>query len=409
MRIYGFVLLLCCFVISPAVAQNDTPTPTATPVPPPVVLTVWMPDALLSPDNTGAAAILEAQIQDFMAVEDNVVVEIRTRRINEAGGIISTMQSASRVARGALPDLTLLRRQDLMTAVRDSLVESLEARVPSQILGSVTNALRLGQIDDELFGVPYMLNLRHLVYRAQEDVDYDAWSYDAVLERNQPIVFSGGRVGGLNDAFYLQYTASGGMLTREGVLGLNASALLETLEFYEAMSEAGLVDSSILNYSSSADYLADFLAGNFNTAVFSSSEYLRMQATERTLRIAPIPTFADDSISILNGWSWALVTQDTEKQEVALRFIEWMMDANRQVEFAESVYMLPSRRENVRDALPRTVNGTLYENLLDNAILPLTESEGGTLARAVQTAFAGVINGTLTAEEATSGVEAQEP
>lgn len=391
-------------------AQTDTPTATPEATSTPLTLTLWLPDLLAAPDNAAAREELNRQIEMFTAAHPGVQVAIRLKRVGDVGGIMSTLRAASTVAPGALPDLTLIRRQDLVSAVRDGLIQSLEGKVPSAVLGGLDTALKLGQVNNQLFGVPYMLELQHLVYRVPpgSSDDYASWSYAAVLERGEPFVFPAGKTTGISEVLFLQYLASGGTLSGEGTLTLNAAAVRTTLDFYEQAREKGIVSDSLLNYPDALAYLTAFATGeDIHAAVFSSTLYLQLLKAEPGLRAASIPSEQGGSISLLNGWLWVLVSSVPEKQDAALQFLNTVMLPENQMDYARAVNMLPAARQAMLDSLPVRVDKDLYTSLLDSAVLPLTESEGGTLARALQEGFSAVISGQQTAEQAARAIENQ--
>jgi ABC-type glycerol-3-phosphate transport system substrate-binding protein len=308
-----------------------------------------------------------------------------------------------------LPSLTLLRRQDLLVAQREGLLQSLEGGIPSAIQGDLSGVLTLGQVNGELFGLPYLLDLQHLVYRPQSGVDYRDWSYEAVLEREQNFIFAGGRTSGINDVFLLQYLASGGSLNADGSLSLNPAALESNLAFYESASARGIVDVLSLNHSSPTSYLADFQNGLYDMAVLSSSNYLQVHAQEPSLRIAPIPTESGSQTSILNGWLWVLVADDARERMAALDYIAWMMDSNRQATFANASFNLPSRQSAMNLGLAGDAPLDPFLLLLEHPILPLSDAEAGTLGSAMQTALNAVLHEESSAEEAAQAVISQTP
>lgn len=384
-------LLGCGWVLLPAYSQEATPEPTAGPL----TLSIWLPDLLVLPENTEATIAIEGQIASFMASEPDIHVETRLKRVGDVGGIMATLRAGSAVAPGALPDVTLLRRTDMVAAQRDGLIQSLEGELSSALLSSLDTALKLGQINSTLYGAPYVIELLHVVYRIPngDTTDYSAWDYESVLNRAVPVAFPTVRATGLNDVVYLQYLAAGGTFSPEGTLAFNRVALLDVLDYYARLRDAGLIDTAMLNYQQFTDYMSLFLEGTINAGVFTSGNYLQMLQTNTRLKAAPIPASQGQVISLMNGWMWVLVADEPEKQALALRFINHMMRAENQLAYARTVNWLPSQRQALLTSLPRSVDSDLYAQLLDNSVLPLTDSEGGTLARAIQDAFADVING----------------
>lgn len=393
MRYQHLILILgwCCWLILPSQAQESTPEA----ITEPLSLIVWLPDLLVPPENTLANAVITEQIATFTAREANIAIETRLKRVGEIGGIMSTLRAASAVAPGAMPDITLLRRADLIAAHRDGFIQSLEGELSSALVSSLDTALKLGQINGTLYGTPYLIELLHLVYRdANNRIGADTnWNYDTVFDLELPITFAAGRSTGLNEVVYLQYIAAGGTFSPDGKLMLNPAALLDVFEYYARLRDADLIDVTSLNYAQIADYLPAFVAGDLPAAVLMSSNYLQMLPSQPRLETAPLPTTTGQPMSLMNGWMWVLVADEPEKQAAALRFMNHMMQAENQTAYARTIHGLPSQRQALLATLPNSSHADLYPQLLDNSVLPLTDSEGGTLARAIQDAFVAVMNG----------------
>jgi ABC-type glycerol-3-phosphate transport system substrate-binding protein len=400
-------LLLVTGIRGDSLAQEVTPSPT--PEVPPRVITIWWPDTLATPDNEAARAVLDAQTADFVAAHDNVEVQIRLKTTEGAGSIMSTLRTASGVAPTALPTLTLVQRRDLVSARRLNLIQSLEGDVPLDVEDDLDTALQLGQINGELFGAPYLLEMSHLVYRPDNGRNQTDWTFDAVLQRGEPFMFPAGRTTGLSEVFLLQYLAAGGTLSEAGTLTLNQEALQTTLEFYEAASDAGLINGFALNYTQPQDYLQAFNAEEFDVAVFSSSAYLQLHETDERLRIAPIPSATGQPAAVLDGWMWILIPSEVEQHNLGARYINWMLDAERQAAYARQVYRVPSRTAAIQRGLVSNADVDAYLQLLDNPVLPISESDGGTLARSMQEALSSVLTKEHTADDATQRVINQLP
>lgn len=395
--ILTLILVMCAVVM----VQAQTPAP-PTPTPPgPLTLVVWLPDTLASADQPLARAEINRQVQAFNASQSRIIVEIRLKMVNDVGGIMSTLRAASSVAPGAQPDLTLLRRQDLVPAQRDGLIRSLEGKLPPTQINSLDTALKLGQVNNQLVGLPYLLELEHLVYRPNASTEeVSGWSFEDVLNRRLPLVFPAGRSSGISDVVYLQYLAAGGTLAADNTLSYNADALQETLSFYESARDEGVLDDRLVNYTTTADYRVDFSAQQVNSAVFFSPDYLQLLVEDRTLLAAPIPTSTGQNIALLNGWTWVLVASQADRQSAAMEFLTFLMQPDNQAAYAQTLNLLPSQRTVLIDTLPSTVDQTIYLSLLDNALLPLAESEGGPLASSLQEAVESILSGNTSAGDA---------
>jgi ABC-type glycerol-3-phosphate transport system substrate-binding protein len=401
-----------------AVAQEPTETLVPPQHPTPagsLKLVVWWPEALAPVDNTSANELLTSQIHAFEVDDGNVQVERRLKKIQGAGGIMSTLRSASAVAPGALPDLTLVRREDLLEAVQAGLIQPLDRWVPSAILGDMTNLsnsiLQLGQVDGTLYGVPYGLDALHIAYRSQAGADNDSdmeWTFDAVLAREIPFVFPAGQANPINSTFYVQYLASGGTPPEDGNLTLSTPALRTVLDFYEQARLAGLIDEAVLGYASPLDYETDLVSRTIDAAVVDSTTFLtlsdRLENVQPELVFAPLPTQSGEATTLLNGWLWVMTTTDANQQALAADFLTWMMDADRQGKYLRTVFMLPSQQTALRNWDDTSVDIDRVDEMLGNATLPLAANEAGTVARTMQNALVAVISGERTAQEATQDV-----
>jgi ABC-type glycerol-3-phosphate transport system substrate-binding protein len=400
-RAFLIITLMIGLGLTLTLQAQTPPAPTPTPEPGPITLTVWLPDELASADEPLARAEFNRQVQAFNASQDNIIVEVRLKMVSDTGGIMSTLRAASSVAPGALPDLTLLRRQELVPAQRDGLIQSFEGKLPPAQVNSLDTAFKLGQVNNQWVGLPYLLELEHLVYRPSSGTtEIRGWSYADMLERGAPMVFPAGRSTGISDIVYLQYLAAGGSLGADNILTYNADALETTLTFYEQASDSGVLDDRLANYTRISDYRTDFDNKQINTAIFFSPDFLQLLESDRTLRAAPIPTITGQNIAMLDGWMWVLIASETEHQDAAIRFLTFLMQADNQAAYASTLNLLPSQRTILIETLPTAVDSDMYLNLLDNAVLPLAESEGGPLASSLQEAVEAILKGDQTAEDA---------
>jgi ABC-type glycerol-3-phosphate transport system substrate-binding protein len=315
---------------------------------------------------------------------------------------MSTLRTASSVAPGVLPDLTLIRREDLVLAVDLGLAQSFDERASSAILGDLYGAaLRLGLVEGELYGLPYLLEVQHLAYRPP--LVLEGWSFVDVLARDVPFVFPAARASGVNDVFLVQYLSAlptqDAALIGNGELPIDAEALRTVLAFYEQALERSIVTASLLDFNTPIDYAAYVGEG---AVLVTSTTYLTSVIHGDRLEFAPIPTLSGTDVTMLDGWMWVMTTTNAERQVLALEFIDWMMDAQRHGDYGAAVHMVPSQRTTLR-LWENADYRDFVDQLLTNAYLPLSES-AATNARALQNALASVLLGQRTAEEATQDV-----
>ncbi|MGQ9889718.1 MAG: extracellular solute-binding protein [Aggregatilineales bacterium] len=389
---------------TPALAATATPTLAATNTPAPAVLSVWWPEPLAPLDNSAAADLLSEQISGFQAAQGgDVQVDLRLKREGDLGGIMATLRAASPVAPGALPDLTLLPRSDLLAAVQDGLVFPLEGLVSSAVLGDLFEpALRLGQVDGLLYGVPYALAVEHMAYRRADETPL-SWRFADVLARGAPYAFPAAPPAGISRALFSQYLDAGGTLDASNHLEVNAEALRTVLVFYQEATAAGVLSPAVLAYARPTDYRADLVAGALDAGVVSSTLYLTLLEEGAALQFGPLPTESGGKVSALDGWLWALTTASADRQALAARFLNWMMNASRQGQYTHAVHMLPSQRAAFQQwpAAPYTA---FARELLAAATPYLADNANHAAARALQTAMIEVIDGQKDAAAAVEGV-----
>ena len=389
---------------TPTPAATVTPTLAATSTPAPAVLSIWWPEPLAPLDNSDAADLLSEQISGFQAAQGgNVQVDLRLKREGDLGGIMATLRAASPVAPGALPDLTLLPRSDLLVAVPDGLVFPLEGLVSSAVLGDLFEpALRLGQVDSTLYGVPYALAVEHMAYHRVGETPL-SWRFADVLARGTPYVFPAGPPAGISRALFSQYLDAGGTLDASNHLVLDAEALGTVLVFYQEAAAAGVLSPAVLGYARPTDYHADLATGVLDAGVVSSTLYLALLEEGSGLQFGPLPTESGGRASALDGWLWVLTTASADRQALAARFLNWMMNASRQGQYTRTVRMLPSQRAAFQQwpAAPYTA---FARELLAAATPYLADNANQAAARALQTAMVEVISGQKDAAAAVEGV-----
>ena len=366
-------------------------------------LTIWLPAPLNPADNPTAEDLLNDAIETFTG-DANLSVELRIKAVEDVGGIMSTLRTGSIVAPGALPDLTLMRRQDLLMAQELGLIQPLENQFTSTLIDDLDYTLKLGQVDGILYGIPYLLDIPVLVYRPQAGATYESWRFRDVLARGETFVFPALETTTLNDYLYLQYLSAGGFPPRNESLIFNGSALRSTLEFYEDAVASNVIDASILGYVDSDSYETLFVEGGVNQAVFSISDYFALQQAEENLLFNTIPTADGNPTTLLDGWIWVMVTSDPNQAELATRFVDLLMTPTLQSEVAQAMLMIPSQQSAFEAWVIGDVDKGLLDNLLESAELAVSQQEAGTLGDSIQAAFIAIITQEQSVMEATQMV-----
>lgn len=374
-----------------------------TPPPDPITVRVWWPDSLYNADNQNIVDILEAQFENFNNTHPFIHAEVRLKRSEGQGSIISTLLAAEEVAPGAIPDLVLLRRDDLALAVQNGIARPMEDWVPDTIRdGLLPNTLALGQIDTRLYGLPYLLRIDHLVFRTSA-FDTSPTTYEDVLNSDSGFLLPGGLQPNqsVNNVILGQYLAEGGRLVDEsGIPILDEIPLQKVISFYENGVQQGIFNPEILGYDLPVDYWSRFAQGDATLAVVSSTDFLQRQSGLQNVSFAALPAQASDALTLLDGWMWTLTTGNPEQQDGALEFLKWMMRVDQQAEFSEAISILPSLTPALRIWSNDTYTQQVMRWLPESLILPI-DQRNNPAAVQLQAAFAAVING-MSAEDAVS-------
>jgi ABC-type glycerol-3-phosphate transport system substrate-binding protein len=395
---------------TPTEAMLSAPQPEAleTETPQVLSLVVWVPDRIVPADDEHITEVLVGQIEAHNAAQPDVNVSIRRKRSQDVGGIMSTLRTASSVAPSALPDITLLRREDLITASQNRLVQEVGDLITPRVLGELyPAALRLGISGGDLYGISYLLDAQVMAYQESVD-DPPVWSFEETLARNRLIAFPAARNNGVSDTFLLQYLAASDQMDRDlADIDVIPSVLENLLEFYERMGQAGLLVPNIAEITASTDYQLDLVSGALDAGAISTSTFLRLKRDNPNLQAGYIPSPSGEPVTVLNGWVWVIVTQNIERQQAAAEFIDWMMQPARQAALAEAVGILPSQRTALRQSNLEIMNVDRLNAMLNAAIVTSPASAANEVLTALQAALISVISGERSAEAAVTRMMAQ--
>ncbi len=387
--------------------MSPTPPPELTPSGP-LKLVIWWPDALAAAGDAGITAQLRAQLADYETAQTDVMIELRLKKSQGAGGILETLRSTTAVAPGARPDLLLVQRADLLAAVQANLLEPLEGRVSSAILGDLyTAALELGQIGGQLYGLAYALEALHVAYRPPVS---DFTSFESALTGGRPLAFAAEHSTSISDVFLLHYLSAGGSLSDLNVGRVNADALRAVLQFYDEAAAQDILPATMTSFTAIGDYLQGVRDGQW-AGVVTTTLYQQLAADGETLRFAPIPTASGRPASLVDGWMWVTTAASGDRQAAVMRFLDWMFEIERQAELTRAIGWLPSQRTALRVLAQQAQDGDGYlefvNQLLANAWPTPAVALSVSTARVLENALLAVISDQQSAEEAVQTVLSQ--
>jgi len=377
-------------VASQPTQQN---TPAVQPTPETITVAVWWPDELYPPADSAALALLDRQLDSFRSTYSAYGLDVRRKRTNGLGGILPTLRTAAPVAPGALPDLTLMRRADMLTAATEGLIVPLDDWIPSDVADSnlIAGTRALGEINGVLYGVPYALNFFHVAYRASV-FDQPLLTFDDVLLNEPHYLFPAGTTL-LNWTVLLQYLEAGGHLVdANGAVMLEREPLVTVLDYYARGVDRGIFGTNLLEFTQYDDYWNQFVAAEVHMVGVDSLTYLSQQASVQNVGLAPIPTVDGLPVTALDGWMWVLTTQDPDRQQQARTFLSWMMRISQQSAFTEAFGVVPSQSRALR-LWDDEVYADFAQTLLESALVIPGAQRSNSAAMALQQSLVAVLDG----------------
>ena len=329
------------------VAQPQA-TPTAQGAPGNRAILVWWPDELYPQADSATENMLIGQFEGFRLTYSSYDLVVRRKRTHGLGGILPTLRTARPVAPAVVPDLTLMRPADMVTAATEGLIFPIEDWVPPDLLSNLLPGARaLGEVDGTLYGLPYALTIYHDAYRASL-LSGPLLTFDDVLSQEPTYLFPAG-ASPVSWTALLQYWAAGGRLVdQSGAATLNREPLIAVLNYYAQGVRQGIFGSALLNYTQFSEYWNDFASADIALIAVDTATYLSHKASAQNVGLAPLPTLSGDPITALDGWVWVLTTNDPDHQPQAQAFVSWMMRISQQSAYTEAFGILPSQERALR-------------------------------------------------------------
>jgi ABC-type glycerol-3-phosphate transport system substrate-binding protein len=305
-----------------------------------MTLVMWTSEDYAPTSEIKGGERLIDQIQDFER-EHDVQVRVLLKKRAGVGGLLDFLTTASAAAPSVLPDLITLSASDLYRAAQAGLVQPLDGLVSPELLDQFDFATALTRLGETTMGVLYQADLQHLVYDASVVIEQTPRTWDALYDSDTPFVFvPTAPSDGVNDVILIQYLALGGRLTSgAGQPSLDVERLTQVLEFFQQAVQAGVVPESVLDLTDANIAWATYRIGEAGMVQVPASTYLSDRAGLSNTSFGPVPLHITGTTTIGDGWALAIVTQDVERQGMAIALMEhllsqenngtWTLDAGR--------------------------------------------------------------------------------
>lgn len=363
-------------------------------------LVIWAPAFLSPKTEKRSGAILADTFARFE--ETHPGLQIRTVLKAESGrsGLFAYLRTASQAAPDILPDIIALDSHELWQAAEMELIPPLtsEEVAPFETIYPVAlNTAR--RHDGGVYGLPYALDLEHLVYHVPQ-VPTPPATWGELLSQNRRYLFAAGSTDGYSGDFLLsQYVAAGGKLEADGSL-TDPNALLAVFQFMQAGRQQGLIPDSALNLANAEAVWSSFNHSDINMANVPASLYGENRTGLSDVSYGYAPTRNGKPAAIVHTWSFAVVTTDPQRRQLALELLVSLFDPAVQGQWSRSAHWLPTQPEGWAAWDTNDPYQDFLQDNLETAISLPNSHPFADFVRELQQAQRGLLNGELSPQQA---------
>ncbi|GAB4535303.1 MAG: hypothetical protein Kow0063_19450 [Anaerolineae bacterium] len=368
----------------------------------PIRLTLWTVAAVSTQAGGEAGDLFNRGIEAFEKTYPDIRVSVVLKNESGKGSVADYLRTASKVAPSVLPDVVVLNVADLAPLARSGLIVPLDELLSSALMDDLLPGARAaGSVDEQLMGVPFEMEVEHLIYNTNK-VPSTPLVWTDVISANTTYLFPAkGRNGLVNDAFLIQYLALGGRLQDdEGGPFLDEQALQAALEYYHQGVEAGVILPEVLNIGNPDEIWPAYVAAQVGMAHTRSQRFLSDKDVLRSTQFAAIPTRDGKPLTIGRGRALAVVTRSPERQAAARLLIEWFVAPDNNVAWSQATSYIPTRYAAFNLIGGDDPYWPFLQSQLEVAVPSPAFPEYDQIGRVLQQAVIEVLSGETTPEEA---------
>ncbi len=391
----------------PTATQPPTNTPkpvstaadfiTSNPTPTGITITLWTVD-----DFSPQISLINQTLSTFQTNNPTDGVAVYLKKAAGQASALDYLQTMPTVAPELLPDVIILRDDQLARAWRTGLLQPLSGKLDRTIIQDfLPAATALGTIDDQLVAAPLELNTEHLVVNTTL-ITPTPLQWQDVLSQNTTYRFAAaGANNTLSDATLVQYLAAGGTLAgSDGAPQINADALRAVLNYYQSLLKNGIISTQMLDVTDPAEFWTDYKEGKIGLTHIDSHTYLSDRHQLHSSIPAAIPTQNGEPLTIVHGWVMVLVTHDPFRQEAALRLMETFLSTEANAAWASYAQGIPARRSAFSLVATDDPYWQFLDDYLATAIAPPRFKGFDALSGSMQQSVETVLNGDASVDEA---------
>ena len=318
-------------------APTQTPAAaTQQPTPAVLMLRLWLPPEFDPESGSPAGELLRQRLAEFETSRPNIRLDVRLKNLEGAGGMINSLTTTSAAAPLALPDLVLLPRPTLESAILKGLAypyDDFAGEVPAEWLNY---AAELARFQDHLYGIPLAGDVLVLLYQT-ELIAEPPINWESTLQVQSPLLFPAAQEQAL---FTLaQYQAAGGEIQDAGGRPLlELEPLTAVLGFYAQAHLGGQMPFWLTQYEDDAQVWQAYLENTSPLAVTWLSNHLK-QPMDGVMP-APLPV-SGEPFTLASGWLLALTSPDPARQALAVELAAFLVEPDFAAAWSEAAGYLP--------------------------------------------------------------------
>ncbi len=375
------------------------------------LLTVWLPIELAPAPDTGPS-VLEQQIQNFAAAQVDLDINIEYKNVTGEGGTLNYLRTGRSVAPAILPDLIVLRMDQLGTAVSDELIYPLNDVIDTTLLDDLYPVALDFALQEELIpGYPFALTgLTHLAYNATTISNTIATDWELFrTTANGSFVFPANGEGGATLLLQMYLSADGSLTNEAGQTAFQVEPLAHSLDQLNLARNDGFLVRQSNTLSSFAEVWQVYETGSAKIAFVDANTFLSMRSSVPETAASATPGLENETIPLVNGWAWAISTNETNQRELAAELLNQLISPELLANWSLQTNQLPARRAAF-DFWPADDPYTLFvQSQLERAV-PHPFPPGSDILRTLRTTVFNVVNLTETPQEAAeSGIAGINP
>lgn len=365
-------------------------------------LVVWVPE-FFQPQEAQPVAVLQTVYDQFRHNHPGVHLDIQVKAESGESSLYTYLRYAQSMAPTILPDVVLLDTEQLWQAAELGLIQPVDWNAITQTNDFFPFARTAVTYHGQPIGIPYAADVLHLVYHTTQLAQAPT-TWEALMATGAPYFFAAGKRDYPNESLLLQYVGAGGQLLEDGTVS-NPDALTAIFSFLLQAKAAAILPDEVLALKSFNDTWTMF--GNKNTGFADASAHLVLaqQGTATDLGFAQIPTVNGTAVTIAHTWAFALLTPLPEQQQLALEFVNLLLEPPVHSAWSRATRQLPTQLSAYDSALDISPYHEFLQRQLDVAIAIPNGPHFADFARRLQQAQESVLLNQLTVEDAVKFVQ----